>query len=298
MTLSVPDAVPAQRPMPRRLRADRFEADLYRYGLKVGLALLRDRRINRALRYLVRPVPYWRSMEFRLVWGADGFRADDRILDIGSPKLLSLYIAERVGAEVHATDLDDYFVDEYAYLRRARGIAPDRFHVEVADGRALPYPDAWFSIVYSVSVIEHIPETGDSQCLREIGRVLAPGGRCLVTVPFWPTSRDVYRARDFYWADASAGTLADGRVFFQRRYSEEDLMRRLIEPSGLELRRLLYVGERLMAGNRERELGEVLPILDGPLDPLFSRLAHTRPSPSWQALRKPLCAFLELSRPA
>jgi hypothetical protein len=34
-----------------------FEADLFLYGLRVGVALIRDRRWLRALRYLIQPVP-------------------------------------------------------------------------------------------------------------------------------------------------------------------------------------------------------------------------------------------------
>ncbi len=292
---TVPSTGGAALPDSRTLA--RFETDLYRYALEIGVALLRGRRLKPALRHLIQPISYWRSVEYRLVWGAAGFGAADRVLDIGSPKLLSLYVAERTGAEIYSTDLLDYFVEEWRYLSQARRVAPERFHVETADGRALPYPDAFFSKVYSISVIEHIPDDGDSDCLREIGRVLAPGGRCLLTVPFWPTSQDVYHRPDFYFA-ASSPTNGGGLVFFQRRYSEEDLQRRLIRPSGLHLTRLLYVGERVGTRNDRREFCEVAPMLiTSPLHPVLSRLVHTRPAASWHTLRKPLCAFLELTKP-
>ena len=288
---------PATGAQPGRL--GRFELDLYLYGLRVGLTLLGARRLNRALRYLVQPVPYWRSLEYRLVWAAAGFQATDRVLDIGSPKLLSLYLADRVGAEVYSTDLEDYFVDEYTYLRQARRLAPERLHVETADGRALPYPDGWFSKVFSVSVIEHIPDHGDSECLREIARVLAPGGSCFITVPFSPTSREDYQKPDFYWARSSRPA-GDGLVFFQRRYSEDDLRRRLIEPSGLEVTSQLYVGEKVFVDDQDRDFSDAFPItlMTSPAHPLIARLLHTEPSTSWRVLRKPLCAFLELRKPA
>jgi SAM-dependent methyltransferase len=276
----------------------RFELDLYLYGVRVGLALARAGRFNRAVRYLIQPVPYWRSLEYRLVWDAARFRSFDRVLDVGSPKLLSLFLAERVGAEVHSTDLEPYFLDEYTYLRRVRHLSPGRFHVETADGRALPYADGAFTKVYAISVVEHIPEAGDGECLREIARVLAPGGSCFLTVPFWPTSRDVYRKPNFYWAGSVGEAKRQGdAVFFQRRYSAGDLDRRLIEPSGLQVTRRLYVGERLMVRNRQREFSERLPVVSSPIHPLLSRLVHTRPTERWQELEKPLCAFLQLTKP-
>jgi SAM-dependent methyltransferase len=271
------------------------EADLYAYGMRVGTHLLAGGRLKRGLRYLVQPVHYWRGVEYRLVWNAAGFQADDRILDIGSPKLLSLYLADRVGADVYATDISDYFLDEFGFLRGALRVPASRLHLEVEDGRRLSFADASFTKVYSISVIEHIPGGGDTECLREIARVLRSGGQCLITVPFAPTSLDVYRKPDFYWAGSSPAE-ADGRVFYYHRYSEDDLFERLIRPSGLRVERIDYIGERVLTRSR-RELGDFLIAPTSPLHPLISRLAHTGPAASWRRLDKPLCAFVALSKP-
>jgi len=250
-------------------------------------------RFSRSARYLIRPISYWRSLEFRLVWEHGDFQSSNRVLDIGSPKPFCLYLAESVGAEVHATDIEPYFINEYTALRDGRGISPERLRIEAADGRSLPYPDGYFDRVYSVSVLEHIPGAGDSDCVREIGRVLAAGGICLITVPFWPEGHDVYRdASKFYWSGSSASS-DEGKVFYQRRYDEEDLKRRLIEPSGLRVERLLYVGERVLT-RRKGEIGDLLPPITGLIDPLLSRVAHSRPVTDWRDLAKPLCAFLKL----
>jgi SAM-dependent methyltransferase len=271
------------------------EADLYRYGVRIGMHLAAAGRLNRGLRYLIRPIPYWRSLEYRLVWNEAAFERSDRVLDIGSPKLLSIYLAERVGAEVFATDIEDYFLNEYRFLRAARRLSPDQLHLEVEDGRKLSYPDDSFSRVYAISVVEHIPDGGDAQCLSEIGRVLQPGGVCLITVPFWPTSKDEYRAPNFYWAGSSRQATT-GRVFFQRRYSEKDLYARLVKPSRLEVKEIVYVGERILRRST-RELSEFLIPPTGPLQPLLSRVVHTAPTHAWRQLKKPLCAFLVLKKP-
>jgi SAM-dependent methyltransferase len=270
------------------------ESGLYVLGLRAGLQLLRARRLKRGLRYLVMPIGYWRCVEFQLVWDNTSFRRDDRILDIGSPKLLSVYLAQQIGAEVYASDIDDYFLDEFGLIKAAMGIPDRNLRLEVQDGRSLTYPDNAFDKVYSVSVIEHIPEHGDSECLREIGRVLRPGGEALITVPYWPTSKDEYRSPNFYWAGASV-TRADGKVFFQRRYSLDDLSTRLIKPSGLQLSKLAFVGERVLTHARH-EFCEFLPPPTGPIHPILSRLVHTRPVPSPDQLKKPLCAFLKLTK--
>lgn len=274
-----------------------MEAGLYGLSLQAGLQLLAAGRLKRGLRYLVEPVPYWRSLEFRLVWEYGDFHAGQRVLDVGSPKPFSLYLASKVGAIVDATDIEDYFIDEFTLLRDAGGVPAERMRIHVEDGRKLSYANGQFDRVFSVSVIEHIPGDGDSECARELGRVLAPGGSCLITVPFWPTSKDVFRKPDFYWSGVS-GPEQEGLVFFQRRYSAEDLRRRIIEPSGLVPDKVLFVGERVLAGS-ESEASLWIPKVGlGPVHPLLSRALHTRPTEDWKALKKPLCAFLKLTKPA
>jgi SAM-dependent methyltransferase len=274
-----------------------MELGLYGLNLRAGYHLLAARRWMRGLRYLVEPVSYWRSLEFRLVWEHGNFRAGERVLDVGSPKPFSLYLARSVGAVVDSTDIEDYFMDEFSLLRDATGVPAEQMPLRVEDGRHLSYADCQFDKVYSVSVLEHIPDDGDSECARELGRVLAPGGSCLLTVPFWPTSRDVYRKPNFYWSGVS-GPEQEGLVFFQRRYSADDLQKRLIGPSGLVAEKVLYVGERVMTRSQE-ELAAKMPRVGlGPVHPLMSRAFHTRATDDWTALKKPLCAFLKLTKPA
>ena len=50
-----------------------------------------------------------------------------------------------------------------------------------ADVRALPFRDASFDAIYSMGTIEHFDET--EQAVKEIARVLKPGGRAIIGVP-------------------------------------------------------------------------------------------------------------------
>jgi SAM-dependent methyltransferase len=273
----------------------------YAYALKVGAKELVHGDVRHSIRHLLIPVPYWRVVEFQLVRDAGNFQRTDRILDIGSPKLLAVYLAKTLGADVYATDIDSYFIPEYTRLRTLEHLPPDRFHVQAEDGCHLTYENDFFTKVFAVSVLEHIPEQGDSDCAREIGRVLAPGGRCMITVPFSPTSENVYKkASQIYWVKPDEES-ADQATFFQRRYSESDLYDRLIRPSGLRLKALRFVGERVLQHSK-KELSEYIPfygmVATGLAHPLLSRLFHTPPAATWQELGKPLCALVVLEKPA
>ena len=151
--------------------------------------------------------------------------------------------------------------------------------------------------MFSLSVLEHIPDDGDSACVTEIARVLVPGGECYLTVPFWPQSRSDYVDDDaVYWTKHSVAA-GDGKVFYQRRYSEDDLFERLIRPSGLtlkelEVRRREGDGRAPTSSSSDR-----LPLVSGPIQPLLSMLFHTEPVDSWRSLEKPLCALIVLEKP-
>jgi SAM-dependent methyltransferase len=199
------------------------------------------------LKSLMLPVEYIRCAETRYILQHLDVRPGHRVLDIGSPKLLSLFVAARLRAEVHATDLLDYFFEAYErYSRVALGRDHGRYHVASEDARELTYPSAHFQRVFALSAIEHIPDDGDSRAMREITRVLAPGGIVCLTVP-WRDSGYVEEFKhrgdpDAYWAPGDAD-----RVFFQRGYDRESLERRLVKPSGLLPVDLSFWGERTVA---------------------------------------------------
>jgi ubiquinone/menaquinone biosynthesis C-methylase UbiE len=98
-----------------------------------------------------------------------------------------------------------------------RRLAPE-VSFEVADGRALRFDDASFDRAYSISVLEHIAGDGDERALGELARVVRPGGRILLTVPYADTYWEDWRDRPVYGSDGEAS-----RYFFERWYDETRL---------------------------------------------------------------------------
>ena len=115
-----------------------------------------------------------------------------RVLEVGcGPGLLSIELARAHGLEVTGLDLDPAMVD-----RARANAAGAEFHAGspptfvVGDVAALPFDDASFDLVVSTFSMHHWSDRPAG--LREIARVLRPGGRALIwdlrpgVLPFHP----------------------------------------------------------------------------------------------------------------
>ena len=103
----------------------------------------------------------------------------ERVLDVGYGSGTSfLGLAERF-REVHGLDTHDYGP------AIARVFAGDGVHVDLRRGSILdaPYPDAMFDAVLAMSVLEHLQPAEQPRVMREMSRLLRPGGALVVGVP-------------------------------------------------------------------------------------------------------------------
>jgi len=163
-----------------------------------------------------------------------------RGLDVSSPRLLSLYLAERRAATVDVINPDR---DDAATTQRiARAMHLDRLHVSpvaIADFRA---KEPSYDCIWSVSVIEHVRgDDGDTDAIRQLWRLLRPGGALVVTVPVDREHHIERRDVAYYGLDEERD--GDG-YFFARYYDAHSLRRRLIEAAGVEPTRIAWFGER------------------------------------------------------
>jgi ubiquinone/menaquinone biosynthesis C-methylase UbiE len=107
------------------------------------------------------------------------FAGAARILDAGcGPGQFTIYFAEQVpGAQVWGIDLAPTMI-ELAGEHAGASAASSRLRFDVADVAALPFDDDFFDAVVSTGSIKHWPDAVAG--LREIHRVLRPGGTALI----------------------------------------------------------------------------------------------------------------------
>lgn len=243
-------------------------------GLRMGAASIAKEPVL-GLKRIILPASYWRSIEFQYVWNRLVGEGYDRVFDLGSPKDLSSFLAGQAGLEVVATDILDSAIsisERYAVAQGISGTGPGRVLSEVQDGRALTYEDASFDAAFSVSVIEHIPDGGDSEAMAELVRIVRPGGLIVVTVPYDLKYRETFVNDDVYERAADQGE----PVFFERHYDEETLQSRLLSVPGTELVDLELWGERGVS--MEKVLSRIGPlgIPLSPFETLFASACLTK----------------------
>lgn len=132
----------------------------YRYRLAVSLPrpLLTRGRLRRALS----PSP------------------GERLLEVGpGTGYYSLHVARWIspGGTLHLLDIQQEMLDHTMRLAAEAGVA-DSMVPTRGDARSLPYPDGYFDAAYLVATLGEIPD--QKKALRELRRVLKPGGRLVV----------------------------------------------------------------------------------------------------------------------
>ncbi len=98
-------------------------------------------------------------------------------------------------------------------------------------------PDASWDLVLCYHVLEHVPD--DAAAMRELYRVLAPGGKAVLQVPLEPGRRSTYEDPDII--DPQARLEHFGQTDHVRIYGTDDFPRRL-EAAGFVVEGVDYLG--------------------------------------------------------
>jgi SAM-dependent methyltransferase len=156
-------------------------------------------------------------------YGILGLRAGDRLLDLGCGAGRHAFEALRRGARVTAFDYDEAELKDVAAMASAMAEAGDLPAAATSattrgDATQLPFADGSFDRIIAAEVLEHIDD--DMGAVRELVRVLRPGGTMATTVPAFLPERISWAITDEYHAPFVAG----GHV---RIYTEAELRNKL-----------------------------------------------------------------------
>jgi SAM-dependent methyltransferase len=129
----------------------------------------------------------------------------ERVLDVGcGVGRPALRVASTTGAGVLGVTISRQQVEQASELAEAEGMA-DQVSFAYADGMDLPFEEGSFDAVLAFESIVHMDR---ATALREMTRVLKPGGRLVLTDTF-PSGEDAGRPGDDAGDVASLGRIED-----------------------------------------------------------------------------------------
>ena len=134
------------------------------------------------------PSYVWRAGQERrlhMIQNFAGERLTGRILEIGCGVGMYVEKLAALGGTVTGLEYD------FERAREARVRSP---HILNAAGEAVPFPDSTFDLILSHEVIEHVRD--DRAAVREMIRLLVPGGRAVV---FCPNRGYPFETHGIYW---------------------------------------------------------------------------------------------------
>jgi ubiquinone/menaquinone biosynthesis C-methylase UbiE len=230
-------------------------------------------------------------------------KTDALILDLGTGKNPFPIYGSSLGSTSIILDGSSYGVDVLKTV--IENVSNKQSHSKVffniGDAVNLPFMDNSIDAVSSICMIEHIPENGDTECMKEIYRVLKPGGMAVVT-----TETSSHHEEGWIEVPYNIGYQIDGDTsstkweeVFNRNYSQEQLSIRLVQSEGWEIIEQGFFDDRILpirswtAPNQNSIFSSVVRLFQPVLSILFYRHTHepSRLSPSsigYLVLQKPL----------
>ncbi len=166
----------------------------------------------------------------------------ERLIDIGAGAGGAALIAAVRGGDVVAIDASPGMVARIVGRANGTGRMAGRIRADVMDGMALGLPDAVFDAAISVFGVVLFPDADLG--MREIARVLKPGGRAAI-VTWTETERYELAARLLAAVAAVRGPQpAPAALPAQLRFREEGALRRLLGDAGFIDSTIVRVEER------------------------------------------------------
>jgi len=166
----------------------------------------------------------------------------DRLIDVGAGTGGAALLAAARGAHVLAIDASPRMVERIAARARSAVSGAGRVRAATMDGTALALPDGGFDA--ALSVLGVILFLDADLGMREIARVLKPGGRAAI-VTWTETERYELAARLLGAIAAVRGPQPPPATLpAQLRFRDEAVLRRLLADAGLKVSAIVRVEER------------------------------------------------------
>jgi len=180
-------------------------------------------------------VNYFKQLEYPLVYHYLKLKDNETYLDIGTGKSIFPFFCQLRNKNIKTHIIDDGSIikdcfNHYQLLRTKLGEELfSKIKIKNIDGCNTKYHTEKFDKISCISVIEHLSGDSDKNMAKEIGRLLKKNGMAILTFPI---------NRYFIEEDGSLGV-----GYYQKKYNPQTILNKIIIPSGLSLKKIIYFGE-------------------------------------------------------
>lgn len=197
-------------------------------------AILRKIALSRffgRLILLFLPSLNYRPMEYPIAIANLGSeRRNKIILDIGSALSCFPGFLAHCGYTVICLDVQkDLLIENNLIIKKLKERLLGEILFVIADAQNLPFKDGSISRVTSISTFQFV--LNDIRASSEVGRILTRDGICIISVTYSPKTK-------------SSKKFGDGTI--QRFYTNEEILSRIINPSGLKLDSSYLLGNEIL----------------------------------------------------
>ncbi len=193
-----------------------------KFGFNLAFKLLFKSKLS--LKLFFNPVSIVRYFEYDFANSCISNVEEKNILDVSSPYLFGFYVTAKNKCNYHYINPDMRDRENVRSLANKMNFTGN-YLTDCLDATKLPYENNNFDRIVSISVVEHVNNNGDSEVMREMWRVLKPGGLLILTFPVKKDYEEEFISKDIYNLNREE---TEGKFFFQRYYDDEKIEERLL----------------------------------------------------------------------
>ncbi|MEI7554275.1 class I SAM-dependent methyltransferase [Candidatus Chlorohelix sp.] len=215
----------------------------------------------------------FRKLEYSFALDAllDNLKSGDSFLDAGSGVTPLSHILANKGVVAEACDGNKGLIQKLKELHPEK-IYGSQVNYSYQDLTLLSYPDSSFNAISCISVLEHIPAPSDQVAIKELIRVLKPGGILVLTVDYTPTQENSDSYRLIYYLKRLFTLIKKGKLKEITGGVSRKLQARQIVKDGLA-RQPRSANQCFEASHLEQD---ILPILLDSCEEVKSRLTFPK----------------------
>lgn len=169
----------------------------------------------------------FRNIECMFVERELDLNQDDILLDIGTGEsIFPRYLLRDFQVPLTICDYDSYGFETQRKFFKDCGL--QKVRLLESDATDTGIDDLSFTKISAISSIEHFLDNKDSECIREAFRLLRPGGRLVVTVPYSHCYKEETNVPYYHGG-------------FVRRYDKESLSERFFSVAPFNIKTVIFV---------------------------------------------------------